>query len=128
MRFFFGKAQRVVHRSDFARAIQHGACAADGTLVLFAYATSPEFAARLGVTIPKKTGNAVIRNRWKRLIREAFRTQPERFRGGYDYVVRPRRGARPDWEMVRRSLPRLAARAVAQSARRTATGTPGRDP
>ncbi|MCD6560142.1 MAG: ribonuclease P protein component [Deltaproteobacteria bacterium] len=42
---------------------------------------------RLGVTVTKKTGNAVKRNRIKRLIREFFRLNKSRFPQGYDFVI-----------------------------------------
>lgn len=114
MRFSFRKQQRVVKRSEFARAIHDGGCAADDTLVLFAYPTAPEQPPRLGVTIPKKTGGAVARNRWKRLIRESFRTQPERFPPGYDFVVRPKKGGVANWAKIREGLPRLAVKAISR--------------
>jgi len=114
VRFFFGKERRVVKRSDFARAINDGGCAADQTLVVFAYPTGSDQPPRLGVTIPKRTGNAVMRNRWKRLIRESFRTQQHRFPSGYDFVVRPKKGAVTHWPRIRDGLPRLAERAVSR--------------
>jgi ribonuclease P protein component len=43
--------------------------------------------ARIGISIGKACGNAVSRNRVKRLIRESFRLNPDRFPVGFDYVV-----------------------------------------
>ncbi|HEY4106862.1 MAG TPA: ribonuclease P protein component [Polyangiaceae bacterium] len=43
--------------------------------------------ARLGITASRKVGNAVVRNRAKRLIREAFRATPELWPPGVDVVV-----------------------------------------
>jgi ribonuclease P protein component len=46
---------------------------------------------RLGLVVSRKVGNAVRRNRVKRLIREAFRNCPEWGLAGIDLVVIPRR-------------------------------------
>ncbi len=110
----FPKSLRVVKGDDFTRAMRRGGCAADGTLVVFALAnaTHSESVTRLGVTIPKKTGNAVVRNQWKRLIRESFRTQRSCIASGFDIVVRPKRDASLDWAEIQRGLPRLAAKAI----------------
>lgn len=108
----FSKAQRVIKSGEFSRILKKGSCAADGTLVIFAVPGSDNAIARLGVTIPKRTGNAVQRNRWKRLIRESFRTQQQAIPTGYDFIVRPKKGAQPVWEQIRVSLPRLANKAV----------------
>jgi len=85
--------------------------------VLFAIATSPDQQAKLGVTIPKKTGNAVVRNRWKRLIRESFRTQQDKIPAGYEYVIRPKKGAKPVWAEIKTSVPKLAKKAVTRAAK-----------
>jgi ribonuclease P protein component len=45
---------------------------------------------RLAITVPKRLGNSVQRNRWKRLIREAFRVNQDRIPKGVDIIVMPR--------------------------------------
>lgn len=110
----FPKSFRVVKGDDFTSAMRRGGCAADGTLVVFVLprADASDSATRLGVTIPKKTGNAVVRNQWKRLIRESFRTQRAGIPAGFDIVVRPKKDAVLDWKEIQRGLPRLAAKAI----------------
>jgi ribonuclease P protein component len=49
---------------------------------------------RLGITVTRKVGNAVVRNRIKRLVREAFRRNHVRFASGLDVVWVAKRGAK----------------------------------
>lgn len=47
---------------------------------------------RLGLSVSKKTGNAVARNRIKRILREIFRKNKGVFEKGVDVVLIPRPG------------------------------------
>lgn len=90
--------------------------AADGTLVISADRSTSKMT-RLGLSVSRKVGNAVVRNRWKRLIREAFRRQKLDLPTGLDLVVRPRAGAKEDFDAVSRSLSNLSKR-VARTLKR----------
>ena len=48
---------------------------------------------RLGVTVSRKVGDAVVRNRVKRRVREAFRRDPRRLLPNHDIVVIAKPGA-----------------------------------
>ena len=99
--------QRLRGKRAFARVFREGAHAADAVLVVLALPNDVSWT-RLGVSIPRRVGNAVTRNRWKRWIREAFRLSQHDLPSGLDLVVRPRKGAQGDAAQVRRSLPKLA--------------------
>ncbi|MDP7015054.1 MAG: ribonuclease P protein component [Pirellulaceae bacterium] len=101
------RERRVRKQRDFDRVYREDAFAADDVLVLRG-CRRPGRGQRLGLSVSKKVGNAVVRNRWKRLIREAFRTQLADIPSGLDIVVRPRKGAQPNLDDIRRSLPKLA--------------------
>ena len=62
-------------------------------LVLYWFARDePEGEPRLGLAVPKSLGNAVVRNRVKRQLREAWRAQLEGVPAGRDYVLIARPG------------------------------------
>lgn len=47
---------------------------------------------RYGITVPKKTGNAVIRNKTKRRIKNIIDNNKNTIQNGYDYVIIVRKG------------------------------------
>ncbi|HJN07460.1 MAG: ribonuclease P protein component [Pirellulaceae bacterium] len=105
----FPKSSRVRKQADFDRAHRQRAYAADDTLVLRGCPNGLEHA-RLGLSVSRKVGNAVVRNRWKRLIREAFRMSRAEIPRGMDFVVRPRKGAVANLAAIEASLPQLCWR------------------
>lgn len=105
----FPKELRLRKTAEFARVYDNNVYAADDVLVVQGRANDLGLC-RLGISASRKVGNAVVRNRWKRLIREAFRLQYDRMPPGIDLVVRPRKGAQPDYQKIFRSLPALAKR------------------
>lgn len=112
----FPKAARLKATDRFSDVIRKGGFAADDTLVVHVLPNGLPIT-RFGITIPRRTGNAVVRNRWKRLIREAIRHCRQDVPEGFDVVIRPKRGAEPRHTAIVRGLPKTIRRAL----RRTST-------
>lgn len=91
--FAFRATDRLHRRSEFLRAQRGGIRAQTPHFVIYAAAGTPP-AVRLGVTVARRIGGAVVRNRIKRRVREAFRlTLRAILPGGTDLVVIAREGA-----------------------------------
>ena len=85
-RFSFSKDKRLISNSQFQDVLARGRRLSDGRLILY-IAENDCGHPRLGVSVGKSHGNAVVRNRFKRLVREAFRQSQEQIPPGFDYVV-----------------------------------------
>ena len=112
--FGFPARLRVKHARDFSAVFSRGSVVADSVLVMHVLPNIGR-PTRLGLTIAKKVGNAPTRNRWKRLIREAFRLNYAKLPSGLTLVIRPRKGARPDFHQIEAALVRLCRRAARKS-------------
>lgn len=86
---------RLKRRAEFLRVAGKGSKAPTPGLVLQALRRDDDAPARLGFTVTKKVGNAVVRNRTKRRLREAARLLlRERPLAGVDLVLIGRDGTR----------------------------------
>ena len=68
------------------RRLYHSTGLADSYLVLYAR-RNREGINRVGITVSKKLGHAVVRNRVRRRLREVYRLNEEKFQSGWDIVV-----------------------------------------
>lgn len=147
----FGPERRILRRSDFVSCQSRGERATTSHFVLLVTATVSPAArrlsepcregrkagrgaeagglkngpgsgcARLGLVVTKKVGNAVQRNRIKRLCRACFRMWPDLVPEGIDLVVIARQGAhelslanvRAEWMRARPALLKRCAAAMA---------------
>jgi ribonuclease P protein component len=94
---------RLKQRAEFLRVASRGRKAAVHGLVLQALARGDDGPARIGFTVTKKVGNAVVRNRTRRRLKEAARlVLRERAVAGVDLVVigRDSTRARPFTELM----------------------------
>lgn len=89
--------------------------AGDHRIVLYAASQPAPGRPRIGLVVGRRLGSAVRRNRFKRLLRAAFREVQDRLPAELDYLVVPRPNPRPTLDGFIRSLldlaPRLALRA-----------------
>jgi ribonuclease P protein component len=80
------KKKRLISNRQFKAVLNRSLCVSDGLLILYMAENNLDYP-RLGVSVSKSCGNAVQRNRLKRLLREAFRQSQDRIPGGYDYLL-----------------------------------------
>lgn len=111
-RFTFPPALRIKSPADFRKVYDRKKSVSDGWLIVYAGEnglTHP----RLGLSVSKKVGKAHVRNRFKRLYREAFRLTQHDLPPGVDLVLIPRgQAGEPTLEQVMESLPKLAKQAA----------------
>lgn len=112
----FPKNLHLRKEADFQRVYAARVYAADDVLVVNGCQNGLAYP-RLGLSVSRKVGNAVVRNAWKRRIRETFRLSREALPAGVDFVVRPQKEAVLDFHAVAKSLPDLAARIARKLAR-----------
>ena len=93
------KKHRLTRSADFQRVYRQGKSVAGRQAVLYYFegvTDASEDGPRLGVSVSKKVGGAVVRNQVKRVLKEIFRDLQERVAPNYDYVIIARHGL-PDF-------------------------------
>jgi len=110
-RFTFPQSRRLKSPAEFERVFARKRSASDNVLIVYACENGLGHT-RLGCSVSKKVGNAVVRNRYKRLFREAFRLAQHELATGVDFVLIPRPGPEPTMEEVKASLVKLAKQAA----------------
>jgi ribonuclease P protein component len=85
---------RLSRSAEFERVYRQGRSTANRHLVLYAFPNPSAERPRLGLSVSRKVGGAVERNRVKRLLREAFARTEAELSPGQDVVVvaRPQAG------------------------------------
>ena len=104
----YRREDRLRKKTEFDRIFRYGARKA-GSLTTILAAPNELARPRLGVCVGKKYGKAVRRNRFKRVVREAFRLTREEL-PPLDIVVLARKGTEPTLDGIARELVSLAGR------------------
>ncbi len=111
------KEERLLKRPQFVETRRRGKRAAGRSVVVYARPTSLGHP-RLGLTVSRKVGNAVVRNRWKRRLRDIFRRSKTDI-GSLDVVIIVKGGRRlPDYDRLSSDVLKTIDRA-ARVARRS---------
>jgi ribonuclease P protein component len=125
--FRFDKARKIKRTVDFQLVYRARIRVYNERLTVCCRPTDPNEPSRLGLSVSKKVGKAFVRNRWKRLLREAFRLSRRELPTGFDFIVIPtRQETVPSLEVLTDDLTKLARRCVRKAIKRGATA-PVRD-
>ncbi|NOU94764.1 ribonuclease P protein component [Paenibacillus sp. LMG 31456] len=81
------KKNRLTKREYFDKVYRGGKSVANHQFVLYSYARHQQAGFRLGISVSKKLGNAVVRNRIRRMVKEIVRLNAQRFPVGYDLIL-----------------------------------------
>ena len=113
----FLKKEHLRTPAEFQRVYQGRCSASDQRLIVYGLPNDLGHA-RLGLSVSRKIGGAVYRNRLRRLYREAFRLTRAELPSNLDLIVLPRSKVEPTLVQVQASLATLSANVAKRLARR----------
>ena len=129
-RLRFGRDRRLARRRDFDLVYREGDKLVDRHIVLFLRrAEDPSRPTRIGLSVGRRVGDSVRRNRVKRVLREGFRHLVPRWPAGLEIVVVARPGSAPTTRAeAEESLGRLVGRWLRGPLRPSGRGRRGEPP
>jgi len=89
-RYDFPKRVRLLRSMDFRRVYDQGSRFSGPMFAAFCLRGGAEDQSRIGLTVPRALGKAVVRNRIKRRMREAVRLRLDRLNSSWSIVINPR--------------------------------------
>lgn len=105
------KTYRLRKNKDFKRVYEGKFSIPSGTLVLYVLKTERAGAPRIGISVSKRVGNSVLRNRVRRRLREAVRPYIGTLPEGTDFVIVGRsRIAAASFSQIQKDLSRVLHR------------------
>ena len=84
--YSLGKGKRLTSNKQFKAILACSLRVCNGLLTLYMAENDCGYP-RLGISVKKSCGNAVVRNRLKRILREAFRQNQDQIPAGFDYLL-----------------------------------------
>jgi ribonuclease P protein component len=114
--FGFRKEEHLRRPAEFQRVYDRKRSVSDPLLIVYGCANGLAYL-RVGLSVSRKVGPAVHRNRLRRLYREAFRLTRHELPAGLDLILIPRRPEHPTLEELKRSLAKLVRQLAQKLAR-----------
>jgi len=113
-----GKHEHLLKPAQFQAVYDGRTSSADGLMLVYILPNELAYS-RVGLSVSKKYGGAVQRNRLRRLYREAFRLLKDQLPAGLDMVLIPRSPDEPTFDAVRKSLMKQVKQAARKLKKRT---------